>query len=194
MRKIANSEVRSEIFRLLFGVHSEELHTREIERRSGFATGPIQTELQKFRGLDLIRTRGDGKRLYCIANRENPLYWDIHSQVMKTTSMREILVHALLNRPDIHFAFVFGPAAHEGRRSRGGVDIVIIGNLGREVAARLLSKASRRIGGRIRPHVLGEKEFLKKKKDRDRFIHRVMAGPKLFVVGREEDLEAMDRE
>ncbi len=194
MRNIASSEVRSELFRLLFGVHSEELHTREIERRSGFALGSIQTELKKFRGLDLIRTRGDGNRLYCIANRENPLYWDIHNQVMKTTSLKDILGHTLLNRDEIQFAFVFGSAVRDGRRSRGGVDIMIIGKLGRRAAAGILSNASRRVRGGITPHVLGEKEFLKKKKDRDRFIDRVLAGPKLFIVGNEKDLDAMGLE
>ncbi len=193
MRTITSSKVRSEIFRLLFGVHSEELHTREIERRSGFAIGSIQTELKKFRGLDLIRTRGDGNRLYCIANRENPLYWDIHNLVMKTTSLEDILTHALLNRDDIHSAFVFGPAARDGKRARGGVDLMIIGNLGPSVAARLLSKASRRIGAPIRPHVLGRNEFRKRKKNRDRFIIRMMAAPKRFIVGNEENLEALVR-
>jgi hypothetical protein len=47
LAEILSSKIRAEIFRLLFGTSAEELHMREIERRSGYAIGTIQTELKK---------------------------------------------------------------------------------------------------------------------------------------------------
>jgi hypothetical protein len=36
LTEILSSKIRAEIFRLLFGTSAEELHMREIERRSGY--------------------------------------------------------------------------------------------------------------------------------------------------------------
>ena len=54
-----SSKVRAEIFRILFGLGEEEVHMRELERRSGFTIGTIQTELKKLLGLDLVKIRKD---------------------------------------------------------------------------------------------------------------------------------------
>ncbi len=70
---------------------------------------------------------------------------------------------------------------------------MIIGTVGLAAATRLLSKASRRIGRQVRPHILDEKAFLEKKTNGDPFIARVLEGPRLFIVGAEEDLEAIAR-
>lgn len=194
LSKIASSKIRSQIFRMLFGLHDEELHTREIERRSGFSIGSIQEELKKFRILDLIRIRGDGNRLYCIANRENPLFWDIHNIVMKIAGLEKILKDALARRADIHAAFVFGPAARFCERSLCDVDIMIIGDSGLDVVKRLLSKPSRRIDRKLKPHVIGPGEFVERRERGDPFITRVIKEPKLFIVGSERELASMGSE
>ena len=62
---------------------------REIERRSGYAIGTIQTELKKLLRLDMVKKRKDGNRLYYRANKEHPLYPDIRSLVLKTINEKQ---------------------------------------------------------------------------------------------------------
>jgi DNA-binding transcriptional ArsR family regulator len=64
LAELLSSKVRGEIFRLLFGLSDAPLHMREIERRTGFAIGTIQTELRKLLRLDLVQSRRDGNRVY----------------------------------------------------------------------------------------------------------------------------------
>jgi DNA-binding transcriptional ArsR family regulator len=87
LAEILSSKIRSEIFRMLFGVNGEALHVREIERRSGLTIGTIQQELKKLVRLDLIKKRKDGNRLYYEANREHPIYPDIRNLVLKTVGL-----------------------------------------------------------------------------------------------------------
>jgi DNA-binding transcriptional ArsR family regulator len=108
LAEILSSKIRAEIFRLLFGTSAEELHMREIERRSGYAIGTIQTELKKLLRLYLVKKRKDGNRLYYRANKEHPLYPDIRSVVLKTIGLVDILKNALRQDSDISIAFVFG--------------------------------------------------------------------------------------
>ena len=94
LAKILSSGVRAEIFRVLFGLSAEELHMREIQRRSGFAIGTIQTELRKLLELDLVQKRRDGNRAYFSANREHSLFIDIHKLVLKTAGLVDVLKNA----------------------------------------------------------------------------------------------------
>ena len=131
LAEILSSKIRAEIFRLLFGTSVEELHMREIERRSGYAIGTIQTELKKLLRLDLVKKRKDGNRLYYRANKENPLYPDIRSLVLKTIGLGDILKNVLRQDSDISIAFVFGSIARHEEMAGSDVDLMVIGKLGR---------------------------------------------------------------
>jgi hypothetical protein len=84
LAQILSSRIRAEIFRLLFAAASQELHMREIQRRSCCAIGTIQTELKKLKRLGLLLERKEANRLYFRANPDHLLYRDIRSLVAKT--------------------------------------------------------------------------------------------------------------
>jgi hypothetical protein len=71
------------------------------------------------------------------------------------------------------------------------VDLLVIGDIGLRAVANLLSGVAEQIGREINPHVLRRAEFLKRKAKGEAFLMRVLAGPKLFVVGDPHDFEAM---
>jgi DNA-binding transcriptional ArsR family regulator len=84
LSEILSSKIRADIFRLFFGVSDNELHMREIERRSGYAIGTIQSELRKLLRLDLVSKRKDGNRTYYRGNKDHPLFLDIQRLVFRT--------------------------------------------------------------------------------------------------------------
>ncbi len=192
LAEILSSRIRAEIFRLLFGTSTEELHMREIERRSGYAIGTIQTELKKSLRLNLVKKRKDGNRLYYQANRENPLYPVIRSLVLKTIGLVDILKNALREDSNINIAFVFGSIARHEETAGSDVDLMVIGKLGLRKLTGMLSGIPEQIGREINPHVLSVHEFIKRKTNREHFITQVLEAPKIFIIGNANDLEAMD--
>ena len=104
LAEILSSKVRAEVFRLLFGLNDNSLHVREIERRSGFAIGTIQTEMKKLYKLDLVLKKRDGNRLYYSANRQHPIFSDIHSLVVKTVGLIDILKNVFAGEKSIRTA------------------------------------------------------------------------------------------
>ena len=191
LAEILSSKIRAEIFRMLFGVSEKPLHMREIERRSGFAIGTVQKELQKLIRLDLVIKERDGNRVYYHANEEHPLYPDIRDLVLKTIGLVDILRSALLGHSGIIFAFVFGSIARQEEKAASDVDLMVIGNLGLKKLTALLSGASGKIGREINPHILTKEEFIRKKSAGDHFLTNVLQSPKLFILGNHHDLEAM---
>ena len=95
LAEILSSRVRSEIFRLLFGLSEKELHVREIERRAGLSIGTVRQELQKLLRIELVLARREGNRLYYRANKEHPLFPDIRNIVLKTSGIVEPMKKAL---------------------------------------------------------------------------------------------------
>jgi len=188
LAELLSSKIRSEIFRMLFGVNDEGLHMREIERRSGLSIGTIQQEVKKLLRLDLIIERKDGNRIYYKANKEHPLYPDFRSLVLKTIGLVDFFREALKANPNIQFAFVFGSIARHEEKDKSDVDLMIIGEIAMRQLSGLLSGVSGQIGREINPHIFSMKEFLKRKRAKDHFLTQVLESPKIFIIGNENEL------
>ncbi len=193
LSEILSSKIRADIFRLFFGVSDNELHMREIERRSGYAIGTIQSELRKLLRLDLVSKRKDGNRTYYRANKDHPLFLDIQRLVLKTVGLVDILQNKLTKSQEITIAFVFGSIARQEEMAGSDIDLVVIGHLGlREVTA-LLSGLTEKVGREINPHVFTVKEFKKRIARKEHFITQVLDEPKIFIFGDENELKTMAR-
>jgi len=192
LAELLSSRTRAEIFRLLFGASSGALHTRAMHRRTQSSLGAVHQELQKLRRLGLVDARKDGNRVAYTANKSHPLYPEIHGLVLKTGGLADLLRTALTH-PKIEWAFVFGSIARGEETAESDVDLLVIGDIGLRGVTRLLSGVGEQVGREINPHVLRRAEFLKRKGEKETFLMRVLAAPKLFVVGDSHDFEAMAR-
>ena len=192
LAEILSSRGRAEIFRLLFSGTVSELHNREIERRSGLSESAVRQELNKLKRLGLLVSRKDSNRVYYGANKDHPLYKEIQNLVLKTTGLVDVLQDALSNK-SIRIALVFGSIASGEETARSDVDLLVIGQLGLRKLSNLLSGVSEKIGREINPHVFTEQEYKKRVRAKDHLVTRVLADPKLFVIGSEHDLKAMAR-
>jgi len=190
--ELLSSKIRAEIFRILLGVVPDaELHMREIKRRTGFAIGTVQTELKKLQRLEIISRIKDGNRVYYRANTTHPLYHDIRNLVLKTSGLLDVIKDALSNGKGIKIAFVFGSFARQEEKANSDIDVMVVGNIGLRKLTGLLMDVSGRIGREINPHVLTEKEFVKRKKEKDHFLNQVLESPKIFIIGIENELTEM---
>ena len=192
LAELLSSRARAEIFRLLFRGTGEELHVREIERRSGLNDSTLRQELRKLTRLDVVRSRRDSNRVYYRAKTENPLYPEIRNLVLKTSGLADILKSALADKR-IRVAFVFGSVARGEEKAGSDVDLMVIGQLGLRDLSGLLSGVEEKIGREVNPYVLQEAEFRKRVRTKEHFVSRVIESSKIFIIGSQHELEAMGR-
>ena len=192
LAELLSSRARAEIFRLLLSGTGEELHVREIERRSGLNDSTLRQELRKLVRLDLVQSRRDSNRVYYRAKTENPLYPEIQNLVLKTSGLADALKSTLKDKR-IRVAFVFGSVARGEEKTGSDVDLMVIGQLGLRDLSRLLSGIEEKIGREVNPHVLHEEEFRKRVRAKEHFVSSVMESPKIFIIGSRHELEAMGR-
>ena len=187
LSEILSSGVRAEIFRLLFGFNATEIHLREIQRQSGFAIGSVKQEATKLVRLGLILRRKDGNRVYFQANKDHPLYQDIHNIALKTSGVAEQL-RAAFDKLQIRVAFIFGSIASGSAKPESDIDLFVIG----QPSLRTLSKALRQqpelLGREINPNVFTEEEFVRRRDRNEHFVGSVLKQPRIMVIGTEDEL------
>ncbi len=192
LAELLSSRVRAEVLRLLFGVTAAELHGRELARRSGFTEAAIRQELRKLKRLDLVCARRSGNRVYYQSNPDHPLYPEVHRLVLKTCGLVDV-IRAVLEKARVKVAFVFGSLAGGIATATSDVDLMVVGSLGLRELATILEGTAEKVGREINPHVLTETEYRDRCQRGDHFVANVLSGPRLFVVGNQDDIEAMGR-
>jgi predicted nucleotidyltransferase len=190
LEELLSSRVRAGLFRILFGANDRELHLRDLARRAGLHEASIRQELKKLRRLDLVVKRRDGNRVYFRANTAHPLYPEIHKLVLKTSGIVELIGDSMTGE-DIEVAFVFGSIARGEETARSDVDLMIIGEIGLRKLAALLRGVVEEVGREVNPHVMTPREYQRRLKESDHFVTNVLSGPKIYVIGSENEFEAM---
>jgi len=184
------SRVRAEMFRLLFGASPNSLHLREIQRRAGLSIGTVRQDVEKLAVLGVVLRRKDGNRVYYAANERHPLFMEIRGLVLKTCGLADVLCKALKGK-GVDCAFVFGSIAQGTATPESDVDLMVMGDIGLRKLAGLLAGVGNQLGREINPHILSVTEFAKRLKTKEHFVTSVMASPRIWIVGTEDDLKAM---
>jgi predicted nucleotidyltransferase len=192
LAELLSSRARAEVLRILFGVSGGEVHLREIVRRSGMAVGTMRSELKKLQRLDVVSVRRDGNRLYYSANAGHPLYRELHGLVLKTTGLVEILQRRL-EGPGIQVAFVYGSIAQGREKAGSDVDLFVVAAGGLRALTAKLAGVAEELGREVNPFLVNPEEYRRRLQEKDHFLMRVLASPKMFVVGGGDELEAVGR-
>ena len=84
-------------------------------------------------------------------------------------------------------AFIFGSFADGTQDSLSDVDIIITGDINEDALIEKISSLENKFQREINYHIYSEKEFLKKRKEEDSYISRVLSKPVIFLIGENEN-------
>ena len=112
--------------------------------------------------------------------------------VLKTVGLVDVLQTAL-GANGIQCAFVFGSVAQGTAKAESDIDLMIIGRIGLRKVTTLLSGVGNTLGREINPHVLTPEEYRGRVRRKEHFVTTVLASEQLFVVGTDNDLEAVGK-
>jgi predicted nucleotidyltransferase len=180
---------RRRVLALLLLHPEESLHGREIARRTGLPSGTLTRELTRLADAGLLKRERRGNQLLYSAERACPVFEEMASILRKTSGVAEVLAAALAPARDrIRAAFVYGSLASGRERAGSDADLMIVGDIGFGEAVRLLHPAQASLGREISPKVYGRTEWARKRRAPDAFLREVLAKPKIFVIGTEDEL------
>lgn len=188
--------VRREILSLLMSRPDERFYLREIVRVIGAGSGAVQRELAQLVEAELLCREVSGRQVYFSANRESLIYEELRAIVEKTAGVADVLrtcLAPLQRTARIEVVFVYGSVARGEQRSHSDVDVMIIGDVTMARVVPALRDAERISRREVNATVMPTFEWREKVAHPSAFMSRVLAAPKLFVVGGEHELERMAR-
>jgi predicted nucleotidyltransferase len=184
------TKTQQRVLGVLFSQPDRSLYASELIREAGTGSGAAQRELARLEKSGLIITRRIGNQKHYQANAASPLFFELRNIVLKTVGLAEPLRDALKPAAaTIRAAFVYGSVAKATDQSGSDIDLMVISDgltYGDVFGA--LERVSRALGRRVNPTVYSAIEFSKRAKAENAFVTRVLAGPKLWVIGSENDL------
>lgn len=184
------SKTRQSVLALLYGQPEHSFHTNEIIRLTGSGTGAIQRELDKLSSVGLITVEAIGNQKHYTANRMSPLFLELRSIVIKTFGLADVLQEALSPIiTQIYSAFIYGSIAKQEDTAHSDIDLMLISdNLTYADLFKLLEEAQTHLGRSIHPTFYSLSEWKRKKESNNHFLSQVMAQPKIFLIGTEDEL------
>lgn len=186
------NRAQQRLFALLFGNPDRTYYANELIELAECGKGAIQRELAKLVMAGLLEVRQRGNQKHYQANTAAPIYPELRGLVLKTFGLGDVLKSALTPlAQDIEAAFVYGSIAKGEDTASSDVDLMVISpNLTQAELYGVLEAASVKLGRTIHPTVYTRAELEKKIRDQNAFVTRVLAQPKIWILGGEDVLAA----
>jgi predicted nucleotidyltransferase len=180
---------RGAILALLYGHADQSFYTRQIAREVDASVGAVQRELESLSKVGLIVRTSVGTQVFYQANRDAPVFREMHGLVNKTIGIFSVLRSALQPLATrVLVAFVYGSVAREQETAQSDVDLMVVGKATLDEVLSRLSTVEKSIGRPVNPTVYSVAEFKSKLASGNHFLAAVLKGQKVFLLGDEDEL------
>lgn len=184
--------VRQRVLGILYGNPDRSFFAREVMALAHSGAGAVQRELADLAAAGLVKVSSQGNQKHYQANETAPVFSELRGLVLKTFGLADVLRDALAPLASrIDAAFVFGSVAKGEDTARSDIDVMIISDaLGYGDVFGALEPAAITLGRPVNPTVYTNAQLSKRAKQDNAFVQRVLAQPKIWLIGQEESLHA----
>ena len=194
--RVLFGQTRRQVLALLLGRPDERFYLRQIVRAVGAGTGAVQRELGQLSEAGLLTRAVEGRQVYFSANQSATIFPELRAIIEKTSGAAEVLrvaLSSLIGEDRIRLAFIYGSVAAGSQSTGSDVDLLVVGDVTLAELVPAVRAAETRLGREVNPSVYPANELRARIKKEAHFLKRVLAGPKLFVVGDEHELDRLAR-
>jgi predicted nucleotidyltransferase len=159
----------------------------------GAGSGAVQRELAGLTGARIVNRVVEGRQVYYQVNTECPVFRELRDLIRKTFGIGGVVTAAIEPLSEsIRIAFIYGSVAAGKEGPESDIDLMLIGD--RLVLDDVVAStygAQQELGREINPSVFGTEEFHIKLMSGHHFLSSVIASPKIFLIGSNDELERL---
>jgi len=160
---LITSKTRIKLLMKFFLNDNSSSYLRSLENEFGESSNAIRMELNRFEQANLLSSSTRGNRKYFRANKNHPLFHDIHNLLLKHIGIDQVIEKVVNKLGDMQAVYLVGDFA-KGKDSNI-IDLLFVGmNIDKEYLVRLTDKCEKLIHCKIRYLVFDNKsikDFLK---------------------------------
>lgn len=186
------SNTQQRVLAFLFGQPERSFFATELIGLTGGGSGAVQRELKRLAESGLVTVTRLGNQKHYQANPQSPIFIELCGIVQKTVGLAEPLREALMPfSKHIAAAFVFGSVAKRSDTARSDIDLMVLSDsLSYADLFGALEEAATRLGRTVNPSIYTRQELSQRIKQKNAFVTRVLAQPKVWLIGGKDDLAA----
>jgi predicted nucleotidyltransferase len=179
------TKVQQRVLAVLFGNHARSFYANELIALACSGSGAVQRELAQLEAAELVTVRRVGNQKHYQANASAPIFEELRGLVLKTSGLVDVLRAALAPlAAQIDQAFIYGSVAKGKDTAKSDIDLMVISE--RVAYAELfavLEPATKWLQRNVNPASDSPIEIDKRILGDNAFVKRVLAQPKLWVIG-----------
>jgi len=192
LETLLGSKLRAKVLGWLFSHPDERYFVRQLTALVKEDSTNVSRELARLEKTGILVKNTEGKQKYYQANRQSPIFNELHGLVLKTVGVADIIKKALEPRiADIKLAFIFGSVAKKAENRFSDIDLLVVGDITFGEVVDLISTAEGALNRELNPVVYTLAEFNKRLSENHYFIRDILSGDKIFVVGDENELKSL---
>lgn len=178
------TRTRAGILAVLALAPEQELHVREVARRSALDPSGVMRELRLLERHGILVARRVGRQKLYRMNPDSPLYAELASIMRKTAGLADLIRAALLPLAEqLELAYIYGSMASGKLRPDSDVDVMVVGAASSVDLAGALDSTSRALGREVNFSVYLPTEYWSKVESGRGFPYTAHAGPKILLLG-----------
>lgn len=183
-------DVRQRVLALLFTSPDRSFYANELITLARSGKGAVQRELASLLAAELVTVREQGNQKHYQANAASPVFAELRGLVLKTVGLADVLRAALAPLAEqIAAAFVYGSVARHEDTAGSDVDVLVVSDsLGYAELFGALEAATQTLGRTMNPTLYTQDELARRRAQDNAFVTRVLAQPRVWLLGDEEVL------
>lgn len=182
---------RRALLECFFLYPEKRYYLREVIKKVNKGQGSVQRELRNLVDAGVVAAERSEGRVYYSVDSDCLIYNELRSIISKTSGIVPTLRSTLRQISGIRLAFVFGSVASGQHRGNSDIDLAVLGDVSFREVVKAISRNEASLGREINPVVFSTVEFRNRRKNRDHFILELVQTEKQWIIGSQNDFEAV---
>ena len=185
---LITSKARVKLLNVFLSYPSDMFHVRELVRRTGDEINAVRRELAFLEKKGILSKEPRANRVYYYLSKSYAFYYDLLKIGSKTIGLGDSILKNKVKLGKVKYAMFSGRFARRLPKGPEEVDLLVVGSVVLPELALLVREEEKRLDTEINYTVMTEEEFEFRKKKRDPFIHEILFGSRVMLIGDEESM------
>ena len=191
LETLITSKALRNLLSIFFLNPNNKYYIRELERLTGLAVNSVRRELTKLEKGNYLKSSNQARVKYYWVNKENPIYEELRSMLLKTQITKSNIFNSLKNITGLKYAFIYGSIVNNEDNADSDIDLMFLGSVDSIMLHEKISIIEKLLKRSINYTIENVNSI---KKSKSSFIKRVISGDKVFIIGNENEFRRIIEE
>jgi predicted nucleotidyltransferase len=187
--QIFGSRLRAKVLGWFFTHTDERFFIRQLESLLAEDPTNLSRELARLETVNILTSETEGRQKYFRVNKKSPFYHEMKGLILKTVGVAGAIQNALRGIKGLKYVFIYGSFAKKQESPESDVDLILVGKADTGKVEEAISTAERLLGRTINLTSYSIAEFHSRLKEKDSFVTTVVKGPKIMLIGAENEIK-----